>query len=125
MDTPAPAAARPARTAQAQPRRLAARLRRNPVLFAGLALVTLLALTAVIGPALSPFDPTEPSPRAVFQAPSAAHLFGTDKFGRDVLTRVVYAARLDLGIAASCSPSRRSSWPWRSPACSAIPFPTS
>jgi peptide/nickel transport system permease protein len=101
MDAQAPATARPARTAQAQPRRLAARLRRNPALLTGLALVTLLALSAVIGPALSPFDPTEPSPRAVFQAPSAEHLFGTDKFGRDVLTRVVYAARLDLGIAAS------------------------
>jgi peptide/nickel transport system permease protein len=101
MQAQAPPAAKPARSAQPQPRRLAPGLRRRPILFAGLALVSLLALTAVVGPALSRYDPTKPSPRAVFTPPSGEHLFGTDKFGRDVLTRVVYAARLDLGIAAS------------------------
>ncbi len=101
MHVQAPSALKPVRPPQPQPSRRAAGLRRYPVLFAGLVFVTLLALTAAVGPALSQYDPTKPSPRAVFKPPSAEHLFGTDKFGRDVLTRVVYAARLDLGIAAA------------------------
>lgn len=56
---------------------------------------------AIIGPALTPHEPTRTDPDSILQPPSAAFLFGTDKFGRDVLTRVIYATRLDLGIATS------------------------
>jgi peptide/nickel transport system permease protein len=64
-------------------------------------LVMIFVLVAVIGPLLTPYGPTETDPRATYQAPSSAHPFGTDKFGRDVLTRVIHATRLDLTIAAS------------------------
>ncbi|KPK02478.1 MAG: peptide ABC transporter permease, partial [Anaerolineae bacterium SG8_19] len=47
------------------------------------------------------YEPTQTDPSVTLQPPSAEHLFGTDKFGRDVLTRVVHATRLDLAIAAS------------------------
>jgi len=48
-----------------------------------------------------PYEPTETHPRDTLEPPSNQFIFGTDKFGRDVLTRVVYATRLDLVIAAS------------------------
>jgi peptide/nickel transport system permease protein len=75
--------------------------RRRPGFALGVAIVVLLLLTAIVGPSLMPYEPTETHPRETLDPPSAAYLFGTDKFGRDVLTRVVYATRLDLAIAAS------------------------
>jgi peptide/nickel transport system permease protein len=93
----APVATRPA----SPPRRAASALRRYPALGLGLALVGLVVLVALVGPLVSPYEPNKTDPRAVFDPPSAEHWFGTDKFGRDVLTRVVHATRLDLGIAAA------------------------
>jgi peptide/nickel transport system permease protein len=76
-------------------------LRRKPALAVGTALVLLLAAAAIVGPSLTPYEPTKTHPRDTFKPPSAVFAFGTDKFGRDVLTRVIYATRLDLAIAAS------------------------
>lgn len=70
----------------------------NPVTAAASVLFALLVLTAVAGPALVPFDPVA-SAGAALQPPSAHHVFGTDALGRDVFSRVVAAARLDLGMA--------------------------
>jgi peptide/nickel transport system permease protein len=75
--------------------------RRRPGFVLGAAIILFLVLTAVVGPSLMSYDPTETHPRETLESPSRAFLFGTDKFGRDVLTRVVYATRLDLAIAAS------------------------
>jgi peptide/nickel transport system permease protein len=80
---------------------LALLLRRRPAFALGVAIILFFALTAFIGPSLMPYEPTETHPRETLEPPSATYLFGTDKFGRDVLTRVVYATRLDLAIAAS------------------------
>jgi peptide/nickel transport system permease protein len=74
---------------------------RRPAFALGVAIVLFFALIAIVGPSLMPYAPTETHPRETFEPPSATFLFGTDKFGRDVLTRVVYATRLDLAIAAS------------------------
>ena len=86
------------------PRR-AARLirffRRRPAFFLGLAIALFFVLLAFIGPSLTPYSPTRTNPRSTLQPPSETNLFGTDRFGRDILTRVVYAAQLDLAIAAS------------------------
>jgi peptide/nickel transport system permease protein len=82
-------------------RRLVRLARRRPALVLGLTLVLVYVLMAVLGPQLTPYEPTQTDPRATYQPPSAGHPFGTDKFGRDMLTRVVYATRLDLAIAAS------------------------
>ena len=64
-----------------------------------LGIVGIIVLLAIIGPAIVPYDPVATDPPVALQPPSAAHLFGTDQLGRDVLSRVVVSARLDLGIA--------------------------
>ncbi len=75
-------------------------LRDNPVTLVGFVLFTLLLIVAAGGEALAPYDPLASS-EAVLQAPSAAHWFGTDALGRDVFSRVLVAARLDLSIAVA------------------------
>jgi len=61
----------------------------------------LLALCAALGPALAPFDPLASDTAEALTGPSAAHWFGTDQLGRDILSRIVVATRLDLGIAVT------------------------
>jgi len=74
-------------------------LTENPVtLFAAL-LVALLVVLAIAGPAIVPYDPLASNAAAALQPPSAQHWFGTDALGRDMLSRVIVATRLDLGIA--------------------------
>ena len=60
--------------------------------------ILLICLIAVVGPWLTPYPATDLNLGATFQSPSWAHPFGTDQFGRDVLTRVVVAAHIDLDI---------------------------
>ena len=57
-----------------------------------------LAAAALLAPALSSGDPNAQNFEAILQAPSLAHPFGTDNFGRDVFTRVLYGAQIDLRI---------------------------
>lgn len=64
-----------------------------------LLLLSAILVMAVLGPWIVPYDPLATDPPAALQPPSAAHLFGTDQLGRDVFSRVVVAARVDLGIA--------------------------
>lgn len=74
-------------------------LTENPVtLFAAL-LFALLVVLAIAGPAIVPYDPLASNAAAALQPPSAQHWFGTDGLGRDMLSRVIVATRLDLGIA--------------------------
>ncbi len=75
--------------------------RRRPFFILGLLIVSFYIIIAIIGPELTRYEPTQTDPSVTLQPPSAEHLFGTDKFGRDVLTRVVHATRLDLAIATS------------------------
>ena len=71
----------------------------NPVtLFAAL-LFLAYALMAILGPAIAPFDPLASDTARALQAPTWRHWFGTDQLGRDILSRVIVAARVDLGIA--------------------------
>jgi peptide/nickel transport system permease protein len=64
----------------------------------GLLLVTILVLCAIIGPMLTGIDPTAMSIRSRFKPPSARFPFGTDQYGRDILTRVLHGGRLSLSI---------------------------
>jgi peptide/nickel transport system permease protein len=64
----------------------------------GLALVLLLALAAIFAPLLTSIDPSAMKVRFRFRPPSAAFPFGTDNFGRDIFTRVLYGARVSLWI---------------------------
>ena len=64
-----------------------------------IALLVLVGSMALIGPFLVPYDPIATDPPIALRQPSSAHLFGTDQLGRDVFSRVIVSARVDLGIA--------------------------
>jgi peptide/nickel transport system permease protein len=66
-----------------------------------LAVLAALALVALLAPLLSPYDPSEQVDIVGMKnrAPSLAHLFGTDRFSRDVFTRVLHGARVSLSVA--------------------------
>jgi peptide/nickel transport system permease protein len=71
----------------------------NPVTALAFALFFLLLLCAALGPFLVPYDPLASDTANALQAPSWAHPFGTDQLGRDILSRVVVATRLDMTVA--------------------------
>ena len=73
----------------------------NPVTLVATGLFTLFVLLALIGPWIAPYDPLATNTSVALQAPSAAHWFGTDALGRDILSRTLVATRLDLGIAVA------------------------
>ncbi len=73
----------------------------NPVTGFAFLLFTFLVVCAVLGPSIAPYDPLASDTMIALQAPSRAHWFGTDQLGRDILSRSLVAARLDLGIAAA------------------------
>ncbi len=62
----------------------------------GLAIVLIYVLIAVFAPLLAPYDPLALNPLNALASPSRAHLVGTDELGRDVLSRLIFAARVDL-----------------------------
>ena len=81
--------------------------RRHPVLqfmvhqplgAAGLAIIVLMGICAAFAPWVAPYDPLTVDYGAMLAAPSAEHWMGTDSFGRDVLSRVIYGARTALAI---------------------------
>ena len=72
------------------------RLRARPSALIGLAVVTLVILAALLAPWIAPYDPAAQSYSTIRKAPSAAHLFGTDEVGRDILARIIYGARASL-----------------------------
>jgi len=74
------------------------RLRRQPLsIFSGI-LVTILILTAIFGSLLAPYDPNAIDMANRFAPPSLEHPFGTDDFGRDILSRVMVGARVSLMV---------------------------
>jgi len=74
------------------------RLARDRWALAGLAVVAAVVLFAAFAPWLAPADPYRGELVASLRAPSAAHLLGTDAQGRDVLSRVLYGARVSLAV---------------------------
>ena len=75
----------------------------QPLGFAGL-IVILAYLVAAVGAAwIAPFDPEAIDFAAMLGAPDREHILGTDQFGRDVFSRIVYGARTALAVA--CSPN--------------------
>jgi peptide/nickel transport system permease protein len=82
--------------ALAQVRHLA---REDKVTAAAFAAFFLLLLLAVAGPSLAPFDPLASDTHLALHPPSLSHWFGTDHLGRDILSRVVVATRMDMQIS--------------------------
>ncbi|HLZ70110.1 MAG TPA: ABC transporter permease [Dehalococcoidia bacterium] len=82
----------------------AARLaRRNPTAAAGLGVLLLLLALALLAPLVAPYQPNALNPVVRLQKPSAAHLFGTDSIGQDVLSRAIYGARVSLSVGFTVS----------------------
>lgn len=75
-------------------------LLRNPMTLMGSAVVALLVLVAIFAPWIATHDPIAQNLGNALQAPSAAHWFGTDEYGRDVFSRLVYGSRITLYIIA-------------------------
>ncbi|MGZ8692865.1 MAG: ABC transporter permease [Gaiellaceae bacterium] len=67
-------------------------------LWIGVGIVGVVALAAIFAPLIAPAAPNQQNLADAFQAPSWSHLMGTDNLGRDLFSRVVYAARVDLQI---------------------------
>ncbi|HZO32456.1 MAG TPA: ABC transporter permease [Chloroflexota bacterium] len=76
------------------------RLTRNELAVAGGLILAVVAFAAVFAPYLSPEDPLEMNPTQLLQPPSADHWMGTDEFGRDILSRVIWGARISLYVGA-------------------------
>jgi peptide/nickel transport system permease protein len=73
-----------------------ARLKHNRLAMVGLALVLGLFAVALLAPWLAPYDPNFINLKQVLMPPSPDHLLGTDTLGRDVLSRIIYGARISL-----------------------------
>jgi peptide/nickel transport system permease protein len=72
--------------------------RRNKLAIVGGAVVVCLALLAALAPLIAPWDPNRPDVRMILDPPSSLHPFGTDQLGRDVLSRMLYGARVSLAV---------------------------
>jgi len=71
---------------------------RNRLSWVGLLLLTAIVLVAIFAPWLAPYDPLEQNIVARLEPPSAEFLLGTDSYGRDVLSRLIYGARISLFV---------------------------
>jgi peptide/nickel transport system permease protein len=74
---------------------------RNPLASAGLLLIAIFVLCALFAPWISPQDPSQIDLPHRLQRPSSHHWFGTDELGRDILSRVIYGARISMVVGAS------------------------
>jgi peptide/nickel transport system permease protein len=82
---------------------------RNRAAVVGLLLILILVVVAILAPWLQPYDPLKMAAGRRLQPPSLAHPFGTDEFGRDLLSRIIMGSRMTLavglvsvGISATC-----------------------
>src|SRR5437867_12306161 len=71
-------------------------LRRNQLALFGGVVVVCLATLAILAPLIAPWDPNRPDIKKILDPPSKSHPLGTDQLGRDVLSRMLYGARVPL-----------------------------
>jgi peptide/nickel transport system permease protein len=74
------------------------RFKKNKLAVWGGALVFLLFIIAIIAPIISPYDPNAIDVENILKSPSSKHALGTDDLGRDVLSRMIYGARVSLAV---------------------------
>src|SRR5260370_41395353 len=74
-------------------------MRRQPLAAVGVALLVMFVVCAVLAPWLAPQDPAQLDLTGRLMGPSAAHWFGTDELGRDILSRTLFGARISLIVA--------------------------
>jgi glutathione transport system permease protein len=74
------------------------RFRRQHLAIAALAIIVLLILSAVLAPWIAPYDPAAPDYDRLLDGPSLAHFLGTDAYGRDILSRIIWGGRVSLSV---------------------------
>jgi glutathione transport system permease protein len=74
------------------------RFRRKRVALAAGLVIVLIVLAAIAAPLIAPYDPATPDYDNVLAGPSALHWFGTDAYGRDILSRVIWGAQISLSV---------------------------
>jgi len=84
------------------------RLRRNPMVVAGIVILILWTVAGLLAPRIAPADPLQQDVMRRLEEPSDAHYFGTDELGRDILSRVLYGTRITIPaglvvIAVGCT----------------------
>jgi peptide/nickel transport system permease protein len=82
-------------------KRALGRARSNPTTSAGFLICLAILLGAVLAPWIAPYDPTEQDILNRLQPPNAEFLLGTDQFGRDILSRLLWGARISLSVSLS------------------------
>jgi peptide/nickel transport system permease protein len=75
------------------------RFRRNKLALVGAFIITTMVVVAIFAPLLAPYSPYQQDLLHLTQPPSRAHLMGTDDLGRDVLSRIIFGARISVGAA--------------------------
>ncbi len=78
--------------------RLRRMFRKNRLALASLGVILLLIAMAVTAPWISPYDPNQPEMENTLSLPTARHLLGTDQLGRDILSRIIWGARISLQV---------------------------
>ena len=76
-------------------------LRRDKIAMFGLAVIILVAVTAIFAKEIAPYDPNLQQLSGAFKGPSSAHLLGQDELGRDLLSRIIYGSRVSMAVGAS------------------------
>ena len=74
------------------------RFSKNKLALAGSVVVILLFTVSILAPWIAPYDPNRMDLQKILMPPSGAHLFGTDQLGRDVLSRMIWGARISLKV---------------------------
>jgi peptide/nickel transport system permease protein len=77
------------------------RVARNPIALAGLIVIGVVVICAAFPSLIAPYDPDEIGRGELLASPSWKHPFGTDEFGRDVLSRVIHGARTEILVSAA------------------------
>lgn len=78
------------------------RLRKNKLAMLSLSVIILFVLMAIFAPLIAPYDPYAQDLTQKVAKPSAQHWLGTDKLGRDILSRLIYGARVSLSVGLVC-----------------------
>jgi peptide/nickel transport system permease protein len=76
------------------------RFRKNQLALWGFIIVFIFVLLALLAPVISPYDPYEMSGDDMLSEPSSSHWMGTDQFGRDIMTRMMYGAQISLKVGS-------------------------
>jgi peptide/nickel transport system permease protein len=74
------------------------RFKKNKRAMVGLWMVLVFIVVAVLAPLIAPYDPIEQNMQIMLEKPSLKHPFGTDEFGRDLFSRIIYGAQISLAI---------------------------